>query len=141
MFNKQDPKTLQLVKSLDCSTEQLTEIQSYGDFEFTLRKIGIDESAYSVDTAIYYMFYDKRKMYSDSDFDFDMKSEKYPQYKNAKEAFDEINVFIKCSEEEFRERYGFWELQDFIVYERDGNQSTCSFKSGENYYYGKYDTW
>lgn len=61
--------------SLDCSTEQLTEIQSYGDFEFTLRKIGIDESAYSVDTAIYYMFYDKRKMYSDSDFDFDMKSE------------------------------------------------------------------
>lgn len=84
---------------LDCSTQQETEIESYGDFEFTLRKIEVEQLGYSVDTAVYSLLYGRQKRYGGSASDFDIDYKKYPQYKNAKEAFHEINVEINCTEE------------------------------------------
>lgn len=42
MVDEYDPKTWTIVMDLDCSTEEETEIESSGDWEFILRKIGIE---------------------------------------------------------------------------------------------------
>ncbi len=66
--------------------------------------------------------------------------ESLTQLRNIKEALDNIDVKIKMSEKKFRRKYGFWKIKGFKVYGRDGNYSTCSFKTKIYAYVGYYST-
>jgi hypothetical protein len=51
-----------------------------------------------------------------------------------------IWVNIYYSKEEFKSKFGFWEIKNFKIYDQDGNSSYATFEDDTYAYFSSYGT-
>ena len=67
--------------------------------------------------------------------------DEYPEEDNIKDALsDHVSVEVHLTEQSFRNMFGFWEIEDFKVYDKDGNRFRFSFQTKDHAYMGRYET-